>query len=442
MSEDGVRYRLRRLALRAAIVLALALFALSASGYVDAFSVVARAADLPGPLRRVADLGTVDHVERAASVPAPGGPPMRVRIYAPVGTSRQTVLLVAGLHPAGIEEPRLIAFARELAKSRFSVVTPDIEGLTQLSITQAITDDIERVARWVALDRGLAPAGVIGLIGISFSGGLAMVAAGRPSLRDLVSYVLSIGGHGDLPRVLRYLSSGDVAERTASTDRDEAVEGIQPPHDYGVTVVVLNVAERLVPSDQVDGLRDLTRRFLWASSLEGDHESRAAQELASIREDAGKMPEPSATLLRHVIDRDVEQLGSQVRAHIGDFGNDPALSPSRSARPTAPVFLLHGREDNVIPAIESQYLADHLHGGPHVKLLVTDLLSHAKTDGPKRIVEVVKLIEFLRQVLAQSAPREPLIPSAQTSTTRTWRRASAPIRRITDGVAAVGLRRF
>ena len=44
--------------------------------------------------------------------------------------------------------------------------------------------------------------------GISFSGGLSIVAAGRPALRDKVSYVMSFGGHGDLPRVMKYLASG------------------------------------------------------------------------------------------------------------------------------------------------------------------------------------------------------------------------------------------
>jgi hypothetical protein len=45
-------------------------------------------------------------------------------------------------------------------------------------------------------------------MGISFAGGLSVVAAGRPALRDHVAYVFSFGGHGDMQRVLRYLCSG------------------------------------------------------------------------------------------------------------------------------------------------------------------------------------------------------------------------------------------
>jgi acetyl esterase/lipase len=399
MSENSVRHRLRRVALRTTIA-GCVLLAVSASIYADAFSIVARAARLQGPLRRAANLGTVEYVERVARVPAPGGEPMRVRIYVPERTARQTVLLVAGLHPAGIDEPRLMGLARELARSRFSVVTPDIPALAQFTITAALTDEIERVARWVAADADLAPAGMIGLIGVSFSGGLAMVAAGRPSLSDRVLYVFSIGGHDDLPRVLRYLVTG----ARGPADEPLGDEGVRPPHDYGLAVVLLNVAERLVPADQVDGLREIVRRFLKASSLHRDDEVQAKHEFASAREDINRMPEPSGTLLRHLIDRDVERLGSRLLPHVGDYGNEPALSPSRSPPSSRPVFLLHGREDDVIPASESQHLADRLRGHADVKLLLTDVLSHADIDRPKPVIEVARLMEFVRQVLSQSPP--------------------------------------
>jgi hypothetical protein len=45
-------------------------------------------------------------------------------------------------------------------------------------------------------------------MGISFSGGLSVVAAGRPSLAHRVAYVFSLGGHDDIGRVLRYLCTG------------------------------------------------------------------------------------------------------------------------------------------------------------------------------------------------------------------------------------------
>jgi hypothetical protein len=96
---------------------------------------VVRAADLHGPLRRIADLDTVRIGERTLR-PQLKDTPIRARIYAPAGMARQTVLLVSGLHPAGIDEPRLVALARRLAEADVIVVTPEISG-DDLSLVRA-----------------------------------------------------------------------------------------------------------------------------------------------------------------------------------------------------------------------------------------------------------------------------------------------------------------
>jgi hypothetical protein len=44
-----------------------------------------------------------------------------------------------------------------------------------------------------------------GLVGVSFAGGLALVAAGRPALKDRLTAIFALGAHADLPRVIRYL---------------------------------------------------------------------------------------------------------------------------------------------------------------------------------------------------------------------------------------------
>ena len=85
------------------------------------------------------------------------------------------------------------------------------------------------------------------------------------------------------------------------------------------------------------------------------------------------MPAPSATLLRYVNDRDVVHLGARLLPYVGSYGGDAALSPSRSAKPSAPVFLLHGVDDNVIPAVESEYLAEELRGRAPVRSLLGGL---------------------------------------------------------------------
>jgi hypothetical protein len=55
------------------------------------------------------------------------------------------------------------------------------------------------------------------------------------------------------------------------------------PHDYGLAVVLLNVADHLVPSEQVAVLRDAVRRFLRASYLAAVDAPAAAREFAELR---------------------------------------------------------------------------------------------------------------------------------------------------------------
>ena len=88
-----------------------------------------------------------------------------------------------------------------------------------------------------------------------------------------------------------------------------------------------------------------------------------------MRELARTLPEPAATLLEYVNNRDVAHLGPRLQPYIGFYVDHPALSPARSPAPSAPVYLLHGRDDNVIPAAESQHLADRLRGQVPVRLL-------------------------------------------------------------------------
>jgi dienelactone hydrolase len=306
----------RRLTIAFVLAVTLTGGVFTARPYVHGLSFVIRTADMQGPARRIAELDAQGQREREITIPTSRGS-LRARLYEPLESRRRTVLLVTGLHPSGIAEPRLIRLARQLSASDLAVVTPDIPELSQFEITPAITDAIEQAAGWLASDSGLAGDGRVGLMGISFSGGLSIVAAGRPSLADRVSYVFSFGGHADLPRVLRYLCTGTApyppepvrltagGRETADSER----QFVLAPHDYGVAVMLLGAAQHLVPAAQVEPLRHAVRRFLFASGIHnsGDR-ARAEKEFTELRSLQERLPEPSATLLRYVNDRDVVHL--------------------------------------------------------------------------------------------------------------------------------------
>ena len=265
----------RRLAALLAIVAAILGITLVGRPFARGLSFVVRAADMQGVMRTLADAGVRRATERRIDidVPLPAGGTMPGRLYSTAGRPRRMALLVPGFHPAGIDEPRLVALARELAASGVAVVTPDVPELSRFEITPAITDRIEAAALWLSREASNPQAagdGRIGLLGMSFSGGFSVVAAGRASLRERVAYVLSIGGHDDLFRVLRYLCLG-AAERpsrqlrlSSAPDGAEGTDQIlaRRPDDYGVAVLLLGVADRIVPRPQVDALRAAVRQSL------------------------------------------------------------------------------------------------------------------------------------------------------------------------------------
>jgi dienelactone hydrolase len=295
----------------------------------------------------------------------------------------------------GIEEPRLTALADDLAGAGVKVMAMALPDLQTYRITPRATDVIEDAVSWMSARSDLAPDGRVGIVGISFSGGLSISAASRPSIRDKVAFVLSFGGHGDLDRVMRYLTTGEAPH----------VDGLQthPPHDYGVAVILYGLADRgVVPADQVVALREGIETFLLASQLTLVSMDKANAAFAQAREMAAKLPEPSRTYLNYVNDRAVSKLGPALVPYLKELGlENPALSPQRVEHPaSAPLFLLHGDDDTVIPAAESALFSEDLRKkGADVHVLLSGLITHAEVNKAATYVDVWKLISLWAQVL-------------------------------------------
>src|SRR5262245_24673113 len=383
--------RLLTLFVVAVVVAAGAYFAMP---YVRAASLFVRVGNVGGPVERVADAIARDvTVLPRFRVPVRQGE-VEAQLYRPAGTVRRSVLLIPGVHSMGIAEPRLTALAQDLAGTGVAVMTMALPDLMAYQITARSADVIEDAAAWMAAQPELAPDGRIGMIGISFAGGLSIVAAGRPSIRDKVAYVVSFGGHGDLGRVLHYLATGEAVQAPG-------VATI-PPHDYGVAVILYAAADRMVPPEQVMPLRTGIGTFLLASQLTLVDMQQANATFAKAREMAKELPEPSATYLKYVNERNVKALGPLLVPHLG-LQADPAASPERAASvPSAPVFLLHGDEDTVIPAAESVVLGNYLRSkGVHVRVLLSPIITHAELDRTAAATEGWKIVAFWGDILSR-----------------------------------------
>ena len=395
---------------KAAIVLAiLVALGVLALPYLDALGFIIRAADLPGPAATFASWRTTT-VTRDPDIAVPtreGNVPGR--FYRPGRQTRRTILLMPGVHRDGINESRLVGLAQDLAATGFGVLTVAAPDLQKFKVTPQVTDVIEDAVKWTSEQPQYRTDGKIGVLGISFAGGLSIVAAGRDSIRDRVAFVMSFGGHGNLARAMHYLTTGEVMGDLESAKRSSAVLGadhvsVHSPHDYGLAVTLLNLADRVVPADQVAALSKGIDGFLLGSSLAVTDPPRAIPVFEAMKQYQVTLPEPSRTYMQYVNDRAIGKLGpilAPVADALANHPAMPALSPERATPPTAPIFLLHGVDDNVIPSVETVLLAEHLKGKAQVKGLLSGLITHAEVNRTATSTEVWRLASFWRAIMAQ-----------------------------------------
>jgi dienelactone hydrolase len=310
---------------------------------------------------------------------------MAARVYRGGAAAGPSVVIFPGVHAGGVDEPRLASLSRRIAAAGATVLSAPLPDLRRYRISPDSTDDIEDIVSWMTSNAALAPQGRVGIVGVSFAGGLALVAAGRPSISGRITGVFALGAHADLPRVIRYLCLAEGAPKT-----------LAPPHDYGVVLMLRTSLALVVPADQVAALDRAVVTFLDASSAESTDRTLSARLFEEARALEATLPEPSRTLMRAVNQRDVAALGRVLAPFDERVGGNPALSPARSPATSLPVFLLHGSDDNVIPASESlelqRYLTDA--GAGRVEMLLSPLLSHAEARPAPRVQDLWRLVSF------------------------------------------------
>ena len=326
-----------------------------------------------------------EHDVRTESLPlADAHGPIAARVYRPVPRAfdgkPRALVLAHGVHYLGIDEPRLVGLAQSFARAGVIVLTPELGPLADYRV-----DDPENLAvlrasvAALAARPDVAPGGV-GLVGVSFAGGLSLRVASEPEVSHSLAYVVSIGGHDDLARVARFFA----------TDVAEAPEGPVSlrAHDYGVAVLIDEAPERFVSEDDAPQLRVVLRAYL--------HESYALAEAESLR-----LSPQGRAVYQRIARRDTKALGPAVLAALPSLATKmrDASAAGHLAAIKVPVFLLHGTHDNVVPSSESRWAAAEAASNPHVRLLVTATIGHAELDDDAGVAEQLRLVHFMAALL-------------------------------------------
>ncbi|HWF13638.1 MAG TPA: alpha/beta fold hydrolase [Candidatus Acidoferrales bacterium] len=310
--------------------------------------------------------------------PTPQGA-VRARLYLPRGAAHSPgMVLVHGIHHLGIDEPRLVSFARAAASSGFTVLTPEVVALADYHVDGASISTIGESAAWLEQRANTGP---VTVVGVSFAGGLSLLAACDPLYAPHIRSLVLVGAYDNLARVARFLA----------TSQAEFPDGRMEPykaHDYGAAVFVYSHLDQFFPASDLVLAHDALRDWLWEEPAE-------AQALFS------RLSPPSRATMEILLARKIDQIRPQLLNAIQeDDAQLSSVSPEgKLAALHAPVFILHGSTDDIIPSTESLWLEKDI---PHAYLrdaLITPAFSHVNPDKNALWTDQARLVEFLAGVL-------------------------------------------
>src|SRR5437868_10085065 len=329
----------REIRLNILLILLAALLAIAGAAYFSPVRDYQRASSLllrvenPTTAGWFSQLDTFPVKESSVLLPGPRGS-ILARLYVPQGRSSASGLVVLhGVHHLGIDEPRLVHFARAFAQSGVVVLTPELKELADYQVTPGGIDVIGSSVSWLRRKIGKP----VGIMGLSFAGGLALLAAADRRYAPDISLVVAVGAHDDLARVARFLV----------TDRVEAPDGkisALPAEQYGALVLVYGHVSSFFSAADSAAARDSIRLWLWE------------QYAAAHAREHDLSPSGRATL-EALFTHHMQDLRPQLLAEIErDRTEFDQTSPHGHLNSLpVPVFLLHGAGDAVIPASETMW---------------------------------------------------------------------------------------
>jgi dienelactone hydrolase len=305
--------------------------------------------------------------------------PVRARMYVPRGVAHPPgMVLVHGIHHMGIDEPRLMNFARAAASNGFSVLTPEIAALADYHVDGASIGAIGESTAWLQQRLGTGP---VTIVGVSFAGGLSLLAACDPRYSPHIRALVLMGAYDNLGRVARFLA----------TSQAEFPDGHLEPytaHDYGAAVFVYSHLDQFFPASDQAVAHDSLREWLWERPSD-------AQALLPQLSPAGR------ATMEILLARQIDQLRPKLLEAIqADDSQLSAISlEGKLGALHAPVFLLHGATDDIIPSTETLWLEKEIPKTYLRDALITPAFSHVDPDKHAIWIDQLRLVEFLAGVL-------------------------------------------
>jgi pimeloyl-ACP methyl ester carboxylesterase len=306
----------------------------------------------------------------------------KARVYVPVEVDRPPALVILhGVHHLGIEEPRLKNFARAMASHGYMILTPELPGIDNYHVSAASLPVIGEAARELTRWSGAQKVGVLGL---SFSGGLALLAASDPKYADNIAFVTAVGAHDDVARVLKFFATNEIPLPTGGTEKLKA-------HEYGPFVVVYSHPQEFFKGRDVPIAEQAMQSLLW-------------EDVDKAHATAATMSPEGRRKMQLLFDHHTEALAPLLLTSIEKYKSEYQTASPRGhiAGLHVPVFLLHGAADDVIPPAETLWLEQDVPAGLVQARLISPVVSHVELGGDPSARDEFELVHWMSTMLDEA----------------------------------------
>jgi pimeloyl-ACP methyl ester carboxylesterase len=373
----------RRIALLVTAILLLLLWPV-AREHVRAMSLLARMSQQQTLLARLAkDSFTVRSVKFSGI-----NVPIRAKLYVPQNVEHPPALVVVhGLHQLGMEEPRLVNFAKALAEIGVEVLTPQVDAIADYRVVPESIDVIGKSAQELGRIDGRPQVGVLGL---SFAGGLSLMAAADPKYADSICFVAAVGAQDDVQRVEHYLVEG-------RTEWPDGRPLTTPPHEYGWLILIYSHPEDFFAPADVEVARNSLRLLL--------HEDvNGAKHLSQQLSGSGQ------ALMNAIFQHQRDSFRAKLTADLAWHSAEAvAVSPHGHLQGLkARVLLVHGEGDDVIPPSETEWLAKDIPSGHLQAALISRAISHVNLERQPGWRDQLAVVHWIALML-EDADREKVL---------------------------------
>lgn len=291
--------------------------------------------------------------------------PFEAWLYLPEREPHRSYLLAPGLHFDGPADPRMDRFCTVLAASGFAVLAPFLPDFLALRVTERVICDFDRAFAWL-LDWPAAPPEPPGVFSISFGSLPALRLAAAPERARQLSHLVCFGGYGDWDATLEFCLTGAVDGRIDKRD---------PLNQPAVFINLVDVLTEVAADRETLVAAWMT----YARSTWGHQEMKepASWHAVAHRVAAG-LPDELVELFLVGCGARPGAVGL-CRAALARKGKAAAFVDPRSRLGTIerPVYIVHGRDDDVIPYNQAEVLAAALPPGASARVLLTGLYDHS-----------------------------------------------------------------